>query len=306
MSVLESLREAAERFGFPIMLKSRKEAYDDCGNFKVRGFYDFDGAINSMGKLQLYAEKWIPFEKELTIIVVRTEDDEENLQDVHAYPAVETIHEDSICTSVFYPPRQVSTDVCAKASKTVAEAIRTPKGRGIFAVKNFLLKDESITVNEVAPRPHNSGHIFIGGIPYMSQYKAHLYSVLGIFPHSIKLQPHVSAAAIMLNILGGIDGESHQALFNLTSQMYSTMTIMDISLHLYGKSPKPGRKIGHITVTSYDKAAQAPCASKSCYRKRLYMSIFWARYMCLKLFCLSSFRALQHGASILHQRLLPN
>jgi phosphoribosylaminoimidazole carboxylase len=141
MSVLESLQEAAERFGFPFMLKSRKESYDGRGNFKVRGFYDFDTAIKSMGKLQLYAEKWIPFEKELAVIVVRTEDDEGNLRDVHAYPAVETIHEDSICTSVFYPPRQVSTDVCAKASKTAAEAIRTLKGRGIFAAEIFLLKD---------------------------------------------------------------------------------------------------------------------------------------------------------------------
>jgi phosphoribosylaminoimidazole carboxylase len=85
----------------------------------------------------------------------------------------------------------------------------------------------------------------------MSQYKAHLYSVLDIFPHSIKLQPRVSAA-IMLNILGGIDGESHEALVNLASRMYHDD--MDIFLHLYGKSPKPGRKLGHITVTTYDKA----------------------------------------------------
>jgi phosphoribosylaminoimidazole carboxylase len=111
------------------------------GTSRSGGFFDFDIAIKSMGKLQLYAEKWIPFEKELAVIVVRTEDDEGNLRDVHAYPAVETIHEDSICTSVFYPPRQVSTDVCAKASKTAAEAIRTLKGRGIFAVEIFLLKD---------------------------------------------------------------------------------------------------------------------------------------------------------------------
>jgi phosphoribosylaminoimidazole carboxylase len=141
MSVLESLREAAERFGFPFMLKSRKESYDGRGNFKVRDFYDFDTAVKSMGKLQLYAEKWIPFERELAVIVVRTEDDEGNLRGVHAYPVVETIHEDSICTSVFYPPRQVTTDVCAKARKTAAEAIRTLKGRGIFAVEIFLLKD---------------------------------------------------------------------------------------------------------------------------------------------------------------------
>lgn len=109
----------------------------------------------------------------------------------------------------------------------------------------------SLVVNEVAPRPHNSGHLFIEAMPYMSQYKAHLYSVLDKFPPSIKLQPRVSAA-IMLNILGGVDAESHDGLVDLTSDMYHDD--MDIFLHLYGKSSKPGRKIGHITVTSYDKA----------------------------------------------------
>lgn len=140
-SVLESLQGAAERFGFPFMLKSRKESYDGRGNFKVRGAHDFDTAAKTMGKLQLYAEKWVPFEKELAVIVVRTEDDEGNLRDVHAYPAVETIHEESICTKVFYPPRRVSADVCEKASKMAADVIRTLKGRGIFAVEMFLLKD---------------------------------------------------------------------------------------------------------------------------------------------------------------------
>jgi phosphoribosylaminoimidazole carboxylase len=118
----------------------------------------------------------------------------------------------------------------------------------VFGLNSLL---GSISVNEVAPRPHNSGHLFIEAMPYMSQYKAHLYSVLDIFPRSIKLQPRVSAA-IMLNILGGINGESHEELVNLASQMYHDD--MDIFLHLYGKSPKPGRKLGHITVTTYDKA----------------------------------------------------
>jgi phosphoribosylaminoimidazole carboxylase len=88
-------------------------------------------------------------------------------------------------------------------------------------------------------------------MPYMSQYKAHLYSVLDILPPSIKLQPRVSSA-IMLNILGGAKEDSHDALVNLTHETYSDD--MDVFLHLYGKTSKPSRKIGHITVTSYDKA----------------------------------------------------
>ena len=107
-------------------------------------------------------------------------------------------------------------------------------------------------MNEVAPRPHNSGHLFIEAVPYMSQFKAHLYSILDILPCSIKLQPRVSAA-IMLNILGGARGDSHDGLVNLANTLYDDN--IDIFLHLYGKSSKPGRKVGHITATTYAPSA---------------------------------------------------
>ena len=141
ISAPNSLREAARRFGFPFMLKARKGSYDGRGNFKLRDAEDFDEAIQSMGKLHLYAEKWVAFEKELAVIVVRTEDDDGKLRDVLAYPAVETVHEDNICTKVFYPPRQVPIEISEKASKTAADVIRTLKGRGVYAVEMFLLQD---------------------------------------------------------------------------------------------------------------------------------------------------------------------
>ncbi|KAH8647299.1 phosphoribosylaminoimidazole carboxylase [Xylariales sp. PMI_506] len=243
-----SLKEVAKSYGFPFMLKARKGSYDGRGNFLVRGEEDFDEAIRSMGKLSLYAEKFVPFVKELAVMVVRTEDDNGNLRNVHPYPPVQTIHEDSICTKVFYPPRQVSADVCKQASATAADVARTLKGRGVFAVELFLLPDGSLMVNEVAPRPHNSGHLWIEAIPCMSQFKAQVCSILDIFPSSTKLQPRVSAA-IMLNILGGAREDSHDKLVAMTSELYDEN--MDVFLHLYGKASKPSRKIGHITVTSY-------------------------------------------------------
>ena len=106
----------------------------------------------------------------------------------------------------------------------------------------------SIKVNEVAPRPHNSGHLWIEAMPNMSQFKAHLYSILDILPKFLKLQPRVSAA-MMLNILGGAEGSSHDRLVNLTEELYEDD--VDVFLHLYGKASKPGRKIGHITATTY-------------------------------------------------------
>ncbi|KAH6900744.1 hypothetical protein B0T10DRAFT_393947 [Thelonectria olida] len=251
-AMLDSLNSAAEQLGFPFMLKARKGSYDGRGNFKVNGPEDFDAAVRDMGKLSLYAEKFQPFKYELAVMVMRTEDNEGNLRDVHAYPAVETVHEESICTKVFYPPRDVSPEVCEKAKKVASDVVRTLKGRGVFAVEMFLLPDDSLVINECAPRPHNSGHYTIEAVPSMSQFRAQLCSILDIVPPSIKLQPRVSGA-IMLNILGGVREESHDSLVDLTYSHYSEE--MDVFLHLYGKSSKPGRKIGHITVTSYSPEA---------------------------------------------------
>jgi phosphoribosylaminoimidazole carboxylase len=95
---------------------------------------------------------------------------------------------------------------------------------------------------------HNSGHYTIEAVPAMSQYRAQLSAILDIVPPQIKLQPRVSGA-IMLNILGGGREDSHNSLVDMTRTVYDDN--MDIFLHLYGKTSKPGRKIGHVTLTSY-------------------------------------------------------
>ncbi|KAF3925363.1 hypothetical protein ABW20_dc0110041 [Dactylellina cionopaga] len=251
-AMLGSLQEAGKIYGFPFMLKSRKESYDGRGNFKINSAQDFEAAVDSMGNFSLYAEKFQPFQKELAVMVIRTENSEGELRNIYAYPAVETIHEDSVCTKVFYPPRQVPTDACEAARQLASSVVGTLKGRGVFAVEMFLHQDNTLVVNEVAPRPHNSGHYTIEAVPYMSQYKAQLCSILDIIPSAIKLQPRVSSA-IMVNILGGAQESSHQSLVNLTHSLYHDS--MDIFLHLYGKSSKPGRKIGHITAASYSADA---------------------------------------------------
>ncbi len=140
-SMRESLQQAARAFGFPFMVKARKGSYDGRGNFKVDGPEDLEEALTVMGKLSLYAEKFQPFRQELAVMVIRTEDDDGKLRGVHAYPAVETIHQESICTQVFYPPRNVPVKVCEAARKVASDVISTLKGRGVFAVEMFLLKD---------------------------------------------------------------------------------------------------------------------------------------------------------------------
>ncbi|KAK4128671.1 Phosphoribosylaminoimidazole carboxylase [Parathielavia appendiculata] len=244
-AALASLKDVAAKFGFPFMLKARKGSYDGRGNFKVSSADDFEAAVKALGGLSLYAEKWAPFVKELAVMVIRTEDDGGKLKNCVAYPTVETIHEDSICTKVFMPPRNVPETICEAARELATEVISTLWGRGVFAVEMFLLEDGSLMVNEVAPRPHNSGHYTIEAVPQMSQFKAQIHAVLDL-PVPKQLTPRVSSS-IMLNILGGATPSAHLKLAELARETFDDD--MDVYLHLYNKASKPGRKIGHITLT---------------------------------------------------------
>ncbi|KAK8879609.1 phosphoribosylaminoimidazole carboxylase [Apiospora arundinis] len=248
-----SLQEAAAKYGFPYMLKGAKGSYDGRGNFKVRSAEDFETAIQQMGDQPLYAERWVPFEMELAVMVVRTEDDAGNLQKVMPYPVVETIHEDSVCTKVFFPPRNVTDDMQTRAQKIACDVVSHLWGRGVFAVELFLLKDGQVIVNEIAPRPHNSGHYTIEAVPQMSQYKAQLCAIMNDFPEDFEIVSRVPSA-LMVNILGGAQPTSHDELAELSRKM--TNRSMDVYLHDYGKQSKPGRKIGHITAIGYSSISK--------------------------------------------------
>ncbi|KAL8895861.1 MAG: hypothetical protein Q9192_003403 [Flavoplaca navasiana] len=175
-----------------------------------------------------------------------TEERDGNALRVVPYPVVETIHEESICSKVFMPPRSVSEPVCKQAQQLACETVRQLSGKGVFAVEMFLTDDGDLLVNEIAPRVHNSGHMTIETVPHRSQFKAHLTSILGrAIPE--KLEPSVTSST-MINILGGTHARSHERLIDKADSMYDKD--MEIHLHLYGKQSKPGRKIGHITITS--------------------------------------------------------
>lgn len=139
--MLAAMKEASEKFGFPWMLKARKGSYDGRGNFKISSEADLDQAVKEFGKLSCYAEKWVPFELELAVMVIRTEDDQGNTKRVIPYPAVETIHEDNICSKVFMPPRNVSAAICERAQKVASGVVEKLWGRGVFAVEMFLTQD---------------------------------------------------------------------------------------------------------------------------------------------------------------------
>ncbi|PBP15880.1 phosphoribosylaminoimidazole carboxylase [Diplocarpon rosae] len=244
----KDLRDFGREHGYPFMLKARKDAYDGRGNFPVKSADEIQEALDVLNDRGLYAEKWANFRKELAVMVVKTEDglSTEGTGTV-VYPVVETIHEDSICKLVYAPARGVSKVVQEKAQYLAKKAVGSLWGKGVFGVELFLMEDDALVLNEIAPRPHNSGHYTIEACPTMSQYKAQILSILGIMPPMTTI-PIQFPATIMLNILGGASKSAHDEL------MKQAVAIPTAALHMYGKESKPARKIGHVTIVASSMA----------------------------------------------------
>ncbi|KAL4865678.1 hypothetical protein BDV12DRAFT_174113 [Aspergillus spectabilis] len=232
----EQLAKAGEQLGYPLMLKSKTMAYDGRGNYRVNSKDDIPEALEFLKGRPLYAEKWAYFQKELAVMVVKTKDS------VLSYPTVETVQEDSICKLVYAPARNVSDKINQAAQKLARKAVATFEGKGAFGVEMFLLNDNSLILCELASRVHNSGHYTIEGCA-LSQFDTHLRAILDlpIPPESLQIrQP-----SIMLNIIGGAAPDTH------LKAAEAALSIPNASIHLYSKgAAKPGRKMGHITVTA--------------------------------------------------------
>ncbi|KAI5780920.1 phosphoribosylaminoimidazole carboxylase [Geopyxis carbonaria] len=229
------LEKIGSQIGYPFMLKSRTMAYDGRGNYVVSKAESIPGALEFLKDRPLYAEKWAPFVKELAVNVVRT-----IKGDCVSFPTVETIHEDNICKLV-YAPARVPEGTREKARRLAEKAVSSFWGAGVFGVEMFLLEDGSLLLNELAPRPHNSGHYTIEACP-TSQYEAHLRAITGLPLESWSTQLSTpSTNAIMLNLLG-------PSCLKIARQALSTR---GATVHLYGKGEaKPGRKMGHLTVVA--------------------------------------------------------
>ncbi|KAJ6349276.1 hypothetical protein OIU77_006794 [Salix suchowensis] len=237
---LEGAKRAGDLFGYPLMLKSKRLAYDGRGNAVAKSEEELSSAVNALGGFDrgLYVEKWTPFVKELAVIVARGRDNS-----ISCYPVVETIHKENICHIVKAPAaipwkiRKLATDVAHKAVSSL-------EGAGVFAVELFLTKDGQILLNEVAPRPHNSGHHTIEAC-YTSQFEQHLRAVLGLPLGDPSMK---TPAAIMYNLLGEDEGEPG---FHLAHQLIGrALNIQGASVHWYDKPEmRKQRKMGHITFT---------------------------------------------------------
>ncbi|KAG0637181.1 putative phosphoribosylaminoimidazole carboxylase [Tuber brumale] len=224
------LEDIGRRFGYPYMLKSRTLGYDGRGNYVVSGPESISDALEVLKDRPLYAEKWASFSKELAVMVVKRIDGV-----CISYPTVETVHEENICKLV-YAPARVSVAIQEKARKLAEKAIGSLWGAGVFGVEIFLLENGDLLINEIAPRPHNSGHYTIEACP-TSQYEAHLRAILNLplHAHSTSLATP-STHAIMLNLLGP----------SYDTVAYKALEVKGATTHLYGKrEAKRGRKMGH-------------------------------------------------------------
>jgi len=221
---------------FPIVNKLGKEGYDGRGVQVLRDASDLDKAFDAPGLL----EELVDFEKELAVIVAR------NLNgDCVTFPVVEMVfHPTANLVEYLFSPAEISDDVAQAADKIARDVINTLDMTGILAVEMFLTRDGRVLVNEVAPRPHNSGHQTIEG-NITSQYEQHLRSIFNLPLGDTSTR----SRAAMVNLLGeeGYNGRAYyEGLEKVTA-------IKGVHVHLYGKKlTKPFRKMGHVTIEEED------------------------------------------------------
>ncbi len=226
------LLEAGEELGWPLMLKAREGGYDGRGNRPVEGPGEAAEALEEIGGAAL-AEELVDFERELAVMGAVGDGE------TRAYPVTETIHEAEILRESVAPAR-IDDAVRSHAREVAFDVLDLLEGRGVYGIELFETRDGEILVNEIAPRPHNSGHWTIEGTN-CSQFEQHVRAVLGWPLGDATLR----SPAVAANLLGDVDGARPAELAG-TEDILGTP---EASLHWYGKrEARPLRKMGHVTL----------------------------------------------------------
>ncbi len=231
----EDIEAAGERWGWPVVLKARRDSYDGYGNATVRSPEEIDAACERLGwpKRALLVEAWVPFARELAVMVARGRGGE-----CVVYPVVETVQRNHIC-HVVRARAQVTPEVERTAAEIARRAVKAIGGIGVFGVELFEAEDGSTLYNEIAPRPHNSGHYTIEGC-VTSQFENHTRAVLGLPLGSADM---VAPAAVMVNLLGMRNGPAQ------ADGLAGALVAPGAHVHIYGKlASRTGRKMGHVTA----------------------------------------------------------
>jgi 5-(carboxyamino)imidazole ribonucleotide synthase len=230
---------AANDWGWPLMLKARRDAYDGRGNRRLAGEGDVDAALEAFQGRELMVERWVDFGEghafsgEVSVIAARSTSGE-----LKTYPVGENYHADSILDMTIVPAR-ISPETARRAEEVAAQTLRALAGAGVFGIEMFVDKTGAVLINEIAPRVHNSGHYTIEACR-TSQFEQHVRAITG--------QPlgetTLLYAAVMVNLLGTKSGPYRW------EGLASVRAMPGVAFHDYGKKEaQPRRKIGHLTAT---------------------------------------------------------
>jgi 5-(carboxyamino)imidazole ribonucleotide synthase len=228
------LEAKIEEFGLPILLKTRRDAYDGRGNFKITSVEQISDALNLFEGRSLMVEEFVDFKMEVSVIAARN-----TVGEIKTYPVVENIHEDNILKMTIAPAR-INTEISKNSEEIAHKTMEVLQGAGVFGIEMFVTQDDQILINEIAPRVHNSGHHTLQSSK-TSQFEQHLRAILGLRLESTELLH----STIMYNILGpkNFNGKYKKLVIDFDNTF----------LKMYGKlESKPQRKIGHVNLVDVD------------------------------------------------------
>ena len=230
---LEELGWAVSSTGFPAVLKTRRSGYDGKGQSVIRGEDGIARAWEAVGRQPAMLEEFVEFESEVSALLARNTQGE-----IRFYPIAANLHREHVLRTTV-APAPIAPSVAVDANEIAARIANALDLVGMLAVEMFLVRGTTLLVNEIAPRPHNSGHFTFGGC-VTSQFEQHVRAVFGL-PLGDPTQP---LPAAMVNLFGDLwhDGEPDWS---------RVLAVPEARLHLYGKrEARPGRKMGHILILS--------------------------------------------------------
>ncbi|HRE40468.1 MAG TPA: 5-(carboxyamino)imidazole ribonucleotide synthase [Ignavibacteria bacterium] len=240
----------AEKYEYPVVLKTRTMGYDGKGNFLIKSESEIKTAVEELSKRgKLMCEQFINFEKEIAIQITRSVSGE-----IKIYPLVETIQKNHICHIVKYSEDLFEKEIEISAKKIAEKIVNDIDYTGTMGIEMFFRNNNELLVNELAPRVHNTGHYTIE-TSKTSQFENHNRAILGLPLGDVSMN---TKSAVMINIIGERNGKAEiKGLDKLLKKE-------NVYLHDYSKNEvKTGRKMGHITVLDNDLNSALNTANES-------------------------------------------
>ncbi|HEY9621258.1 MAG TPA: 5-(carboxyamino)imidazole ribonucleotide synthase [Crinalium sp.] len=226
---------ALSELGFPVVLKARRHGYDGQGTYIIQNQAELEELLPRLERRSLMLEAFVPFEKELAIMVARSING-----DIVTYPVVETQQENQVCRRVLVTG-EFNAQVTQQAEAIARTLMENLQVVGIFGIELFLTPDGTVLVNEIAPRTHNSGHFTLDAC-VTSQFEQQLRAVCGLPLGSPDL---TCGGAVMVNLLGYESSQDEPYL----DKRQQFAQIPQTHVYWYGKTAsRPGRKLGHVTT----------------------------------------------------------